>query len=297
MENNDKPSFVEMSDEPKVSARFGFAKEGQSLSQKTIKICALTTSSCLILIFLMGSPNKEIQERAGISSPDVAQINSNLNRETLDAYSASQENEHIRKKNKISRVALSLRLPGLQKIDPRRINQIPPGSMLKAVLITGASDGPVKAEVSEALIIQGETLIPAGTTLIGAGGSTEDRLMIRFNQVVFKDGSFESIQGYAADIDDKTIGLKGSKVSKYALKYATAIGLNFVGGMAEGLKEKEVVNQQVVNSPSAKNALLSGTNKATIEMASETMTDIRNSAPVIQIKSGQEILVFFESTK
>lgn len=54
-------------------------------------------------------------------------------------------------------------------------------------------------------------------------------------------------------MEDKTVGLKGSRVGKYAMKYATAIGLNFVGGMAEGLQDREVVgNGQVVTKPNTK---------------------------------------------
>ena len=119
--------------------------------------------------------------------------------------------------------------------------------------------------------------------------------MVRFTQVVFKDGSFENIQAQAADAEDKTVGLRGSRVGKYAMKYATAIGLNFVGGMAEGLQDREVVGQQVVTKPTVQNALLNGTSKATLEMANETMTDLKNSAPIIQISAGQSIFVIFEN--
>jgi type IV secretory pathway VirB10-like protein len=138
-------------------------------------------------------------------------------------------------------------------------------------------------------------LIPAGATLLGTGQSTEERLMIRFTQVVFKDGSFENIQAQAADAEDKIVGLRGSRVGKYAMKYATAVGLNFVGGMAEGLQDREVVGQQVVTKPNTKNALLNGASKATLEMANETMTDLKNSAPIIQIPASQEIFIIFEN--
>ncbi|MCB0368112.1 MAG: TrbI/VirB10 family protein [Bdellovibrionales bacterium] len=155
--------------------------------------------------------------------------------------------------------------------------------------------GSVSAEITKSLRLQGETLLPVGAVLLGTGQSSEERLFIRFNQVVFKNGSFENIQAQAADLEDKTVGLKGSRLGKYATKYAAAIGLNFVGGMAEGLQEREVVGQQVVTKPTTKNALLNGASRATLEMANESMTDLKNSAPIIHVEAGKEIYVIFEA--
>ena len=292
MEN--KEQNVEITTEPKIESRFGFGKENKILSNNTIKYCAIATGVSLAVVFLMRSPDKDSQEGPGVKTPDASQVNSNSDRGAFDSYSASQEDSRMKEKNK-SRQSVIVKLPGLQKIDRRKAGQIPPGSLIKAILITGASNGTVKAETTEALRIQGETLIPAGATLIGTGQSTEERLMVRFTQVVFKDGSFENIQAQAADAEDKTVGLRGSRVGKYAMKYATAIGLNFVGGMAEGLQDREVVGQQVVTKPTVQNALLNGTSKATLEMANETMTDLKNSAPIIQISAGQSIFVIFEN--
>lgn len=292
MEN--KEQAVEITTEPKIESRFGFGKDNNVLSNRTIKYCSIATGVSLIVVFLMRSPDKDTEEGPGVKTPETSQVSSNSDRGTLETYSASQESNRLKEQNKKGRQNVVVRLPGLQKIDRRKAGQILPGSLVKAVLITGASNGPVRAEITEALRIQGETLIPAGATLLGSGQSTEERLMVRFTQVVFKDGSFENIQAQAADAEDKTVGLRGSRVGKYAMKYATAIGLNFVGGMAEGLQDREVVGQQVVTKPTAQNALLNGASKATLEMANETMTDLKNTAPIIQISAGQEIFVIFE---
>ncbi len=58
--------------------------------------------------------------------------------------------------------------------------KIPPGSFVKATLLTGASNGPVRAEVS-GLTLNGETLIEEGTTLLSNGQSNEDPLTIQFS--------------------------------------------------------------------------------------------------------------------
>lgn len=293
MENNGKS--VEIATEPKIESRFGFGQKNKVLSSKTIKICSIVCGVSLIIVFLIKSPDPVIQEGPGVKTPEVSEVGSGADRDTLETYSAAQENNRLHEQNKKRKKTVIVNLPGLQKIHRRHAGLIPPGSLIKAVLITGASNGPVRAETTEALRLQGETLIPAGATLLGTGGSTEERLFIKFTQIVFKDGSFENIQAQAADAEDKTVGLRGSKVGRYAMKYASAVGLNFVGGMAEGLQDREVVGQQVITKPSAKNALLNGASKATLEMANETMTDLRNSAPIIQISAGQEIFVIFES--
>lgn len=292
MEN--KEQTVEITPEPKIESRFGFGKDNKVLSIRTIKYGSVATGVSLVVVFLMRSPDKDAQESLGVKIPEASQLSSNSDRGTFETYSASQESRRLKEQNKKGRQNVVVKLPGLQKIDRHKAGQIPPGSLVKAVLITGASNGPIRAETTEALRIQGETLIPAGATLLGSGQSTEERLMVKFTQVVFKDGSFENIQAQAADAEDKTVGLRGSRVGKYAMKYATAIGLNFVGGMAEGLQDREVVGQQVVTKPTAQNALLNGASKATFEMANETMTDLKNTAPIIQISAGQEIFVIFE---
>jgi len=292
MENNS----VEISKEPKVESRFGFGQNRNIFSKTAMKYGAAISFVGLVGLFLMKSPEPISAEKSQVRIPESSEVHSSLNSTEFKDYSALEESAKLQEKNKKQHVQSVVRLPGLQKIDRRQSGKIPPGSLIKAVLITGASNGLVRAEVTQALRVQSETFIPVGATLLGSGQSTEDRLMIRFNQVVYKDGSFENIQAQAADMEDQTVGLKGSRVGKYAMKYATAIGLNFIGGMAEGLQDREVVGQQVITKPDAKNALLNGTSKATYEMANETMTDLKNSAPIIQIPAGQEILVLFDGS-
>jgi type IV secretory pathway VirB10-like protein len=292
MENNDQT--VDIVTEPKIENRFGFGKENKVLSNLTIKYCSIAVGICLIFVFLMRSPETVIQDGQGVKAPDASEVTSGNPRSALETYSATQENDKMKEVSRKNKRSIIVKLPGLQKIERRKAGQIPPGSLVKAVLITGASNGPVRVETTEALRIQGETLIPIGATLLGSGQSTEERLLVRFTQVVFKNGTFENIQAQAADIEDKTVGLRGSKVGRYATKYAAAVGLNFVGGMAEGLQDREVVGQQVLTKPDAKNALLNGASKATLEMANETMAELRNNAPTIQIEAGKEIFVIFE---
>lgn len=294
MEN--KEPNVELTTEPTLQTRFGFGKENRTLSNRTVKYGAILSGVALIAIFVMKTPEENHQEGPGVKTPETFEQGSK-DQVAVDSYSAVDENKRMKERSQKRASGVVVRLPGLQKIDRRKSGQIPPGSMVKAVLVTGASDGAVRAEVRGSLRIQGETLIPEGATLLGVGQSTEERLMVQFTQIVFKDGSFDSISAQAADGEDKTVGLRGSKIGRSAMKYGAAVGLYFVGGMAEGLQDRQVVGNSVVTNPSAKNALLNGASKATLETANDTMTDLRNKAPIIHIDAGKEILVIFNGVQ
>jgi len=283
--------------EPKIESSFGFEKPGKSQSNVVIKIFIFFTVLSLGAILWMRSPDKNLDASSGIKAPETSEVSSSQNQFALDNYSIEKERNSISEKNKRKVARIVVKLPGIQKIDRIKSGQIPPGSEVRAILLSGASNGLVKVEVLDSLKIRGETFIMASDILIGQGQSTEERLYIKFNQVVHKNGTFEPIQAQAVDNEDKIIGLKASKFGRYAYKYGAAVGLNFVGGMTEGLQDRTIVGQQVVTTPNARNALLSGASKAAIEMANEQMTDLRNHPPPITIDAGQEIIVVFESSQ
>ena len=56
-----------------------------------------------------------------------------------------------------------------QVIGRPNLGKIPPGTMVKAKFITGASNGPLKAVLAEAIAVNGEDIAPEGTTLVGSG--------------------------------------------------------------------------------------------------------------------------------
>ncbi|PWU17445.1 MAG: hypothetical protein C5B49_08865 [Bdellovibrio sp.] len=297
MEN--EGTTVELANEPAIESRFGFQKENRVLSSNVIRIGMVGTGLTLIGILLTKSPDRPDPAHGEIKSPNAAQVSQGQQKINLDSYSVTEENQRIKEKNKSKKRAATMvvRLPGLQKIDRRTASQIPPGSLVKAVLVTGASNGPVRAQLTESLQIQGETLIPEGAALLGSGQSTEERLFVKFTKLVLQDGTVSNISAQAADSGDKTAGLKGSRVGRYATKYAAAIGLDFIGGMASGLQDQQVVGPfGVTTPPTVKNALLNGTSRATVDMANETLTDIRNKPPVIAVDAGKEILVIFDGS-
>lgn len=183
---------------------------------------------------------------------------------------------------------------GLQVIERPNFGKIPPGTIIKAKFITGATNGPLKASLLEALTVNSEEIAPEGAILVGIGSSGDDRLKVQFNKLVFSDGKSQNIQAQACDLSDQTVGVKGKKVSKYAMLLATGAGLNFLGGVAEGLQETQVQNGIATKKSDLKNAALNGASKAALDQSQEVLSELRNKKSIVQVDSGKEFYVLFE---
>ena len=181
----------------------------------------------------------------------------------------------------------------MEIVNRPRFGQIPPGTTVRAKLSNGASNGLVKAELLDRIEIQGEGIAETGTTLIGRGSSTEDRLMISFQKMVFRNGETQSIHAEACDASDQTVGLKGSKIGRAASMLAAGIGLNFAGGLADGLQESEVRGGVAVRKSDLRNAALNGSAKASVEESKSIIERWKTQKTVIEVKSGTEICVIF----
>jgi hypothetical protein len=182
-------------------------------------------------------------------------------------------------------------LARLQVVKRTSSAELPPGSLFKARLVSGASNGPVRADVIEPLVVDGEERVAVGTRIVGMGQSTEERLFIRLSQLVTADGSIQELQGQALDFSDQTVGLKGTLIGNYALKLAAGAALNFAGGMSEGLQESEVKDGVAVKRPTMKNALLNGAAMAALDQSKETMSSLKSETPIIEVPAGTEFYV------
>lgn len=172
--------------------------------------------------------------------------------------------------------------------------EIPPGAEAKAVLLTGATNGLIKARLVEPLKVDGASLLDAGVLLIGQGRSTEERLFVDFRKAVFRDGKSVPISAQAYDISDSIVGLKGSRVGDATLKLAASSGLYFLSGMASGLQAPAYDEAGRPRRPSAGDAALNGVAQAAGEQAKSYMEDIKNRPPIIEVKSGTTLIVTFD---
>ncbi len=247
----------------------------------------------VIAVIVSGPPEESSEPAQSMAAPNditPSHDSGGLNLPLYDVLAGAQEAD--RPAAATSRgVPIKLSGPKLLK-RPRDIS-ITPGALAMAALATGASNGPVKAILTDGLTVGGEELIEPQAVLLGTGQSSEERLFIRFDKVVFKDGSMAAIQADAADSSDKTPGLKGSKVGQYALRLGGSVGLNFVSGLADGLQEKEVQGPAVVNKSTVKNAMLNGASRAALDQSREMMTSLKNDKPIIEVPEGTPIYVLF----
>ncbi len=183
---------------------------------------------------------------------------------------------------------------GLQVIQRPNFGKIPPGTMIKAKFMTGASNGPLKASLLEALTVNSEEIAPEGSILVGNGSSGDDRLTVQFTKLVFSDGRSQNIQAQACELSDQTVGVKGKKISKYAMLLAAGAGLNFLSGVAEGLQETQVQNGVTTKKSDLKNAALNGASKAALDQSQEVLSELRNKKSIVQVDNGKEFYVLFE---
>ena len=149
MENKDH--VVDLVSEPKISTRFGFGKENKILSSKTMKYCAIATGVAVSSVFLMKAPQKVDSNYNGVKTPEASEVSASQSNTVFDIYSATEESSRIRESSVRSKRTVILKLPGIQKIDRHKSRQIPPASMIKAILLSGASNGPVRVEITEPL--------------------------------------------------------------------------------------------------------------------------------------------------
>jgi len=198
----------------------------------------------------------------------------------------------IQKRNE--RTPRTIRFKGPSLISPAKMTHIPPGTYLSATLISGASNGPVKAKLDEPLKVNGERIYGSDSVLLGVGKSTDERLIIHFNKLVTKDGETHDISAHAMDWDDKIVGLKGSKIGDYSLKLAASLGLNFLSGASDILQDRDVVSGVVMTNPNLKNALLNGVKKTALDESKEVLESAKSEIPIIEVSAGTKLFVLFE---
>jgi hypothetical protein len=285
---------VERDDGHKNRWAFGtwfYRQEGQkeSLAGKRVSLVLGALFLGSIVYLLVRAPSQEVAVGEPISV-EVDMLTGNSNIQDVPAVRSESSKAPM-----IGQKQNSIRYRGIEHVERPRLVSIPPGTTGEAKLLGAATDGKVRAELIEDVVFNGEVLLPKGAKLIGVGSSGEDRLAIAFSRVVFADGKTQSITCEAFDPTDQAVGLKGSKVSKYAAMVAAAGALSFAGGLAEGLQETELNGSTVVKKSNLKNATLNGAAHATIDASNEIVSTWKNKKSAISVKDGTAIVIVFDS--
>ena len=179
----------------------------------------------------------------------------------------------------------------------RSLLNFPVGTEGKAVLVSGGTDGLVKAKILKPVLVDNEPLIPENSTLIGVGKSGEDRLFIEFQKIVFPTGETYKVRAQAFESDDKIQGIKGSIVGTRSKKMMMAMGPGFLGGMADGLRENTSGSYFSTQKPTTRDAALAGASKAALDQSEAYLEEMKKSPNIIQVKSGTEFYFIIDEEK
>lgn len=180
----------------------------------------------------------------------------------------------------------------------RKLSDIPVGSEAKAILVSGATNGIVKAKLITAMRVDGEPLLPEGATLFGKGKSTEERLYVEFQKAIFPGGETFPIRAQAFDIADKILGLKGALVGTRTKKMGLAIGFGVLGGLADGLQDTSGSSiWGVQQKKSMRDAALSGASKAALDQSQAAIEEMKNAPNIIEVKKGTEFFLIIDEPK
>jgi len=171
---------------------------------------------------------------------------------------------------------------------------LPVGTEMKAVLSSGASDGIVRARLTQKVLVDGEVVLPERTTLFGHGVSGEERLFVEFKKAILPNGESHEILAQALDSSDSILGLKGAFVGRKTKKMAGAIGFGFLGGMMQGFQTDSSL---LGRRPTARDAALSGASKAALDQSTYFMEEMRNAKNTIEVKLGSPILVIVDEPR
>lgn len=166
-----------------------------------------------------------------------------------------------------------------------RVESMDTNSPVTAVLLQDALS-PVQALV-----------IPKGTMVIGTGqlDVNRERLQIRFHTFVLPGGQQYSVSGLAM-MPDGSSGLIGDFSSGQLKRNVSQFLGNFVGGLAQGMKDKSSSGQLgiPIEEGSLKNGVLNGVAHSSLDYAKSTSEQIGQTGASITVKSGTRFTLYLE---
>lgn len=261
----------------------------KTLSLSALQATALPIAILIGIITFLFSAEKEVVDFRG----NPVQVPS-INQESTRIQAPILEQKDLI--NQIPRPKVQVGVVGRIKVfNLRGHSDIPVGSEAKAVLESGASNGIVKAKLVTALQVDGENVLPEGTTIFGKGRSTDERLLIEFRKAIFPNGESFPILAQAFDVSDKILGLKGSFVGTRTKKMGIAIGFGVLGGMAEGLQDTSGSSiWGGGQKKSARDAALSGASRAALDQSQVYIDEMKSAPVVIEVKKGTEFYMIVD---
>lgn len=177
---------------------------------------------------------------------------------------------------------------------------LPIGTLVRVRLIGNVESAdqksPVIAVVTESSMSPGGSeVIPRGAKIIGQGqiDAERERLQVSFSTLVFPEGEQYSFSGVAA-MPDGSSGVAGDFSSGKFKRYASQFAGNFIGGMAEGLKDRESAGQMGIpfEPGGLKNGVLNGVAQSSLDFAKSSSEEMGRAKPSMRLSAGQEFVVY-----
>jgi type IV secretory pathway VirB10-like protein len=179
---------------------------------------------------------------------------------------------------------------------------LPMGTLVHVRLIghveSADSKSPVTAVVvQEAVSPSGVEVIPRGTKVIGQGqiDAARERLQVSFHTLVFPEGEQFGLSALAAMPDGST-GIAGDFSSGAFKRHASQFLGSFVGGMAEGLKDRTTGGQMGIpfEPGSLKNGALNGVAQSSLDYAKSSSEEMGRAQASIKISDGEDFFIYLE---
>lgn len=201
----------------------------------------------------------------------------------------SSQNQNVNRTNKKSARAQIL---GAQIIQRSQQVSIPCGTMVKAQVLSQSAQGRIRAVLSESVYVQGEEILAAGVVVTGIGQSMNDRLQVRFNKAIDKNGKSISIEAVACEESDQSLGLKGEKTSRNAWLMATGAGLSVLSQASRGVNPN--FSNESTLEERLKNSAINEASRSALDQSQNYLSDFKNQKSVIQVSGGTAFYLLFE---
>jgi len=178
---------------------------------------------------------------------------------------------------------------------------LPMGSTIAArllnTLLSSDSAQPVIAEVVEDGVWRNSVLVPTGARAMGTASydDASKRLQIRFHTFVYPDGDQHPVQALAL-LQNGSSGIPGDYHSGATQKEVGRFLGNFVGGLADGMKERQVAGQSgmAFEPGSIKNGILNGLAMSSVDQAKSFSEGMQNVKPYLEVQGGAPFLLYLE---
>jgi hypothetical protein len=177
---------------------------------------------------------------------------------------------------------------------------LPMGSTIQArlmnTLLSSDSNQPVVAEVLDDVLWRNSVLVPAGAKILGSASFDDaaKRLQVRFHTFVYPEGDQHSVSALAL-LTNGSSGLPGDYHSGTVQKQAGRFFGDFIGGLADGMKDRQAGQGGIAFEPgSLKNGLLNGITISSMDQAKSFSEEMQKVRPYLEVPGGSAFLVYLE---